>query len=73
MSTGIESWTPVKEVAALSPFSGGEVLLTIIAVVLWIGWQIWQIKSENRTYDEGKTAGKPAQSSFRRLDYHRIR
>ena len=51
MSTGIESWTPVKEVAALSPFSGGEVLLTIIAVVLWIGWQIWQIKSENRTYD----------------------
>ena len=52
MSTGIESWTPVKEVAALSPFSGGEVLLTIIAVVLWIGWQIWQIKSENSSYDE---------------------
>ena len=24
MSTGIESWTPVKEVAALSPFSGSE-------------------------------------------------
>jgi hypothetical protein len=52
MSTGIESWTPVKEVAALSPFSGGEVLLTIIAVVLWIGWQIWQIKSESNHYDE---------------------
>ena len=52
MSTGLESWTPVKEVAALSPFNGGEVYLTIIAVVLWIGWQIWQIKSENSTYDE---------------------
>ena len=52
MSTGLESWTPVKEVAALSPFSGGEVYLTIIAVVLWIGWQIWQIKAENSTYDE---------------------
>ena len=52
MSTGIESWTPVKEVAALSPFSGGEVLLTIIAAVLWIGWHIWQIKSENSNYDE---------------------
>ena len=52
MSTGIESWTPVKEVAALSPFSGGEVYFTIIAVVLWIGWQIWQIKSENSTYDQ---------------------
>ncbi|MEC9069251.1 MAG: hypothetical protein VYC02_04245 [SAR324 cluster bacterium] len=52
MSTGIESWTPVKEVAALSPFSGGEVLLTIIAVAVWIVWQIWQIKSENSAYDE---------------------
>ncbi|MEC8981188.1 MAG: hypothetical protein VYA81_06450, partial [SAR324 cluster bacterium] len=52
MSTGIESWTPVKEVAALSPFSGSEVLLTIIAVVLWIVFHIWQLKSENNAYDE---------------------
>ena len=52
MSTGIESWTPVKEVAALSPFSGSEFVLTIIAVALWIVWHIWQIKSENSTYDE---------------------
>ena len=52
MSTGIESWTPVKEVAALSPFVGSEGILTIIAVVLWICWQIWQIKSESSHYDE---------------------
>ncbi|MEC8940382.1 MAG: hypothetical protein VYC92_05630 [SAR324 cluster bacterium] len=52
MSTGLESWTPVKEVAALSPFSGSEVLLTIIAVVLWIVFHIWQFKSENNAYDE---------------------
>ena len=52
MSTGLESWTPVKEVAALSPFSGSEVLLTIIAVVLWIVFHIWQLKSENNAYDE---------------------
>ena len=52
MSTGIESWTPVKEVAALSPFSGSEFVLTIIALALWIVWQIWQIKSENSAYDE---------------------
>ena len=49
MSTGIESWTPVKEVAALSPFSGSEFVLTIIAVAVWI---VWQIKSENSTYEE---------------------
>ena len=52
MSTGIESWTPVKEVAALSPFSGGEGILTIVAVALWIVWHIWQIKSESSHYDE---------------------
>ena len=52
MSTGIENWIPVKEISVLYPFSGGEVLLNIIAVVLWIGWQIWQIKSESNHYDE---------------------
>jgi len=52
MSTGIESWTPVKEVAELSPFVGWEGLLTAIAVALWIVWHIWQIMSENSTYDE---------------------
>ena len=52
MSTGLESWTPVKEVAALSPFSGSEYVLTIIAVVLWIVFHIWQLKSENNSYDE---------------------
>ena len=52
MSTGLESWTPVKEVAALSPFGGSEFVLTIIAVALWIVFHIWQIKSENKAYDE---------------------
>ena len=55
MSTGIESWTPVKEITALSPFAGSEVLFTIIAVVVWIGWHVWQIKSENNTYNEQTT------------------
>ena len=52
MSTGIESWTPVKEVAALSPVSGSEFVLTIIAVAVWIVWHIWQSKTENSTYEE---------------------
>ena len=52
MSTGIESWTPVKEVAELSPFVGLEWLVTAIAVALWLVWHIWQIKSESSHYDE---------------------
>ena len=52
MSTGIESWTAIKEVSALSPFTGTEVSMTIIAVVVWIGWHVWQMKHENNAYDE---------------------
>ena len=61
MSTGIESWTPIKEVTVLSPFSGSEFVLTIIAVAVWIVWHIWQIKSENSTYEEqtSKLQGNP--------------
>ena len=61
MSTGIESWTPIKEVSALSPFSGCEYVLTIIVVAIWIVWHIWQIKSENSTYEEQtrKLQGNP--------------
>ena len=52
MSTGIESWTPIKEVTVLSPFSGSEYVLTIIVVAIWIVWHIWQIKSENINFDD---------------------
>ena len=54
MSTGIETWSAdsLSEITALYPFVGSEVLLTIAGVVVWIGWQIWQIKFENNAYDE---------------------
>jgi predicted negative regulator of RcsB-dependent stress response len=54
MSTGVESWSAesIAKMDALYPFVGSEVLLTIIAVVVWIGWHIWQIMAENAGYDE---------------------
>ena len=52
MSTGVESWDAIKEVTALSPFTGTEVSMTIIAVFVWIGWHVWQMKHENKAYDE---------------------
>ena len=64
MSTGIESWTPVKEITTLSPFAGSEVLFTIIAVVVWIGWHVWQIKHENATLaDEAANYGNEENST----------
>ena len=54
MSTGIESWgvENLSKIDALYPFVGSEVLMTIVCVVVWICWQIWQIKFENNSYDE---------------------
>lgn len=54
MSTGVESWSAesIAKMDALYPFVGSEVLLTIIVVVVWIGWHFWQIKAENANYDE---------------------
>ena len=52
MSTGIESWDAIKEISTLSPFAGTEVTMTVIAIVVWIGWHVWQMKHENNAYDE---------------------
>lgn len=48
MSTiGIDSWAvDLKDVGAVYPFQGAEVLMVIIAVALWIGWHIWQLRNE---------------------------
>ena len=54
MSTGIESWSAesLPNIAAMYPFVGYEGIMTVIVVVVWIGWHFWQIKSENNSYDE---------------------
>ena len=54
MSTGIESWNAetLSNIDALYPFVGTETLMTLIGVVVWLGWQIWQMKFENKSYEE---------------------
>jgi hypothetical protein len=32
------------------PFVGTEKLLVLIALIVWVGFHIWQIRFENRTY-----------------------
>ena len=52
MSTGVESWSSITDMGAIYPFVGSEVLFTVIAVVIWIVWHMWQIKFENSAYEE---------------------
>ena len=64
MSTGIESWSAdsLPNISAMYPFVGSEVIMTIIVLVVWIGWHFWQIKFENNSYDEqtSKLQGNPS-------------
>ena len=42
MSTGVESWSAesIAKMDALYPFVGAEVIMTVIVVVVWLGWHI---------------------------------
>jgi hypothetical protein len=49
MSTnGMTSWAvDLKDVGAIYPFQGSEVLLVILGFIFWIGWHIIQTRQES--------------------------
>ena len=49
MSTiGLDSWAvDLKDVGAIYPFQGSEVIMVIIGVVFWIGFHIVQMRQEH--------------------------
>jgi len=52
-TTGLDSWAvDLAEVGPVYPFQGSEVLMVIVGVAIWIIWHIWQVKLENRTFEE---------------------
>ena len=51
--TEIGNWAvDLKDVGAVYPMQGMEGIMTLIGVVLWLGWHVWQIKHENAALDE---------------------
>ncbi len=52
-TTPIDSWAvDLANVTFIYPGVGTEVAMTVIAVVLWLGWHVWQVKFENQTYEQ---------------------
>ncbi len=52
-TTPVDTWAvDLVDVTLIYPFVGSEVLMTIVAFALWIGWHIWQCKFESNTYKE---------------------
>ena len=51
-TTGIENWAvDLKDVGAIYPFQGTEVIFVIVGVVLWLGWHVLQMRAESQDYD----------------------
>ena len=52
-TTPIESWAvDLADVTLIYPGLGTEVAMTVFAVVLWLGWHVWQLKFENQQYEQ---------------------
>jgi hypothetical protein len=49
MSTnGMTSWAvDLKDVGAIYPFQGTEVILVIVGLAFWVGWHIIQTRQES--------------------------
>ncbi len=53
--TPIETWAvDLADVTLIYPWVGSEVIMTVVAIVLWLAWHVWQVKSENAIYEEEK-------------------
>ena len=47
-STGVESFSNPAEIGPLFPFAGATWLFVLVALVLWLGWHVLQIRGESR-------------------------
>ncbi len=54
-TTPIDTWAvDLADVTAIYPGVGSEVIMVVVAIVLWLAWHVWQVKSENAIYEEEK-------------------
>ena len=72
MSTnGMESWAvDLKDVGAIYPFQGSEVLMVIIGLVFWIGWHVLQTRHENAEIEADMAADRSGEETTAAIDRH---
>lgn len=52
-TTEVTSWAvDLSTLGPIYPFVGTEMLWWILGLAFWIGFHVWQIRSENRTLNE---------------------
>ncbi|BCH18479.1 MULTISPECIES: hypothetical protein [unclassified Mesorhizobium] len=72
MSTnGMESWAvDLKDIGAIYPFQGSEVVMVIVGLVFWIGWHVLQTRHENAEIEADMTADRTGEETRKAIDRH---
>ena len=70
MSTnGMESWAvDLKDVGAIYPFQGSEVLMVILGLAFWIGWHVIQTRQENAEIESDMAADRGGDETRKAID-----
>ncbi|MBA1141565.1 hypothetical protein [Mesorhizobium neociceri] len=70
MSTnGMESWAvDLKDIGAIYPFQGLEVLMVIIGFVFWIAWHVIQTRHENAEIEADMAADRSGDETREAID-----
>ena len=70
MSTnGLESWAvDLKNVGAIYPFQGLEVLMVILGLIFWIGWHIIQTRQESAEIKADMAADRSGDETRKAID-----
>ncbi|HEX5931536.1 MAG TPA: hypothetical protein VFY74_07285 [Methyloceanibacter sp.] len=70
MSTnGMTSWAvDLKDVGAIYPFQGTEVLLVILGLAFWIGWHILQTRQETAEINSDMAADRSGDETRSAID-----
>jgi hypothetical protein len=52
-TTEVTSWAvDLSTLGPIYPFVGSEMLWFLLGLAFWIGFHVWQIRAENRTFKE---------------------
>ena len=62
----------LKDIGAVYPLLGWEVIMVLVAIALWILWHIVQIRQENQDYVEDIKLYGSKESIKRALDEHPV-
>jgi hypothetical protein len=65
MSTGlVDNWLNIDTFGAIYPFVGSEGFLTILGLIFWFGWHVWQHQKESAESKTSISREVPERSSM---------